>query len=213
MLLGTDVASALATLERLPVDAIGLNCSTGPAEMRARGALPRGASSHHVSVLPNAGMPENEDGHAVYKLSPDALAEALAGFVSEYGVELVGGCCGTTPEHMRKVVERIRALGPPRRGRGRPAAELSSAMKAIPLAMEPRPLIVGERLNSQGSRKVKELLLADDYPGLLQIARGAGRRRRARARRARGPEQAGRRGRADAHAREAPRPGRWTRRS
>ena len=117
-------------------------------------------------------MPENEDGHAVYKLSPDALADALAGFVSEYGVEMVGGCCGTTPEHMRKVVERIRALGPPRRGRGRPAAELSSAMKAVPLAMEPRPLIVGERLNSQGSRKVKELLLADDYPGLLQIARG-----------------------------------------
>jgi 5-methyltetrahydrofolate--homocysteine methyltransferase len=175
MLLGTDVASALATLERLPVDAVGLNCSTGPDEMRASVKVLAERSSHFVSVLPNAGMPENEDGRAVYKLSPDALAEALAGFVRDYGVDIVGGCCGTTPDHMRKVVERIRALeerGTPRRSRPRAAPELSSAMKAVPLAMEPRPLVVGERLNAQGSRKVKELLLADDYPGLLQIARG-----------------------------------------
>ncbi len=172
MLLGTDVASALATLERLPVDAVGLNCSTGPAEMRASVRYLAERSSHYVSVLPNAGMPENEDGHAVYKLSPDALADALAGFIAEYGVEIVGGCCGTTPEHMRKVVERVRGLRAPRRSRPRAAAELSSAMKAVPLAMEPRPLIVGERLNSQGSKKVKELLLADDYAGLVQIARG-----------------------------------------
>jgi 5-methyltetrahydrofolate--homocysteine methyltransferase len=175
MLLGTDVGSALATLERLPVDAIGLNCSTGPDEMRASVKYLAERCSHYVSVLPNAGMPENVEGRAVYRLSPDALAEALAGFVRDYGVDIVGGCCGTTPEHLRAVVERIRALekaGAPRRTRSRPAAELSSAMKAIPLAMEPRPLVVGERLNAQGSKKVKELLLQDDYPGLLQIARG-----------------------------------------
>jgi 5-methyltetrahydrofolate--homocysteine methyltransferase len=172
MLLGTDVASALATLERLPVDAIGLNCSTGPEEMRAAVKFLGERCSHYVSVLPNAGMPENEEGRAVYKLSPAALADALAGFVREYGVDIVGGCCGTTPEHMRVVVERVRALDAPRRVRPPPAAELSSAMKAVPLAMEPRPLVVGERLNAQGSRKVKELLLADDYAGLIQIARG-----------------------------------------
>ncbi len=173
MLLGTDIGSAVATLERLPVDAIGLNCSTGPDEMRGAVKVLAEKCSHFVSVLPNAGMPENVDGRAVYKLSPDALADALAGFVKDQGVDIVGGCCGTTPEHMRKVVERIRALdGRPRRVRPQPAAELSSAMKAVPLAMEPRPLVVGERLNAQGSRKVKELLLADDYPGLLQIARG-----------------------------------------
>ena len=172
MLLGTDVASALTTLERLPVDAIGLNCSTGPEEMRASVRTLCERSSHYVSVLPNAGMPENDDGRAVYKLSPAALAEALAGFVAEYGVDMVGGCCGTTPEHMRAVVERIAALKAPRRVRPPPAADLSSAMKAVPLAMEPRPLVVGERLNAQGSRKVKELLLADDYAGLVQIARG-----------------------------------------
>ncbi|BDG03608.1 methionine synthase [Anaeromyxobacter oryzae] len=172
MLLGTDVGSALATLERLPVDAIGLNCSTGPAEMRGAVKYLGEKCSHYVSVLPNAGMPENVDGHAVYKLSPDDLADALASFVAEYGVDIVGGCCGTTPEHMRKVVERVHAISAPRRVRPAPAAELSSAMKAVPLAMEPRPLVVGERLNAQGSKKVKELLLADDYPGLLQIARG-----------------------------------------
>src|SRR5512138_3194185 len=172
MLLGTDMTSAVATLERLPVDAIGLNCSTGPDEMRASVKLLAERSSHFVSVLPNAGMPENVDGHAVYRLSPDALADALAGFVRDLGVDVVGGCCGTTPEHLRKVVEKVRAVRAPRRTRPRAAAELSSAMKAVPLAMEPRPLLVGERLNAQGSRKVKELLLADDYAGLLQTARG-----------------------------------------
>ncbi|HET9552479.1 MAG TPA: homocysteine S-methyltransferase family protein, partial [Anaeromyxobacteraceae bacterium] len=172
MLLGTDVGAALATLERLPVDAVGLNCSTGPAEMRASVRALAERCSHYVSVLPNAGMPENVDGRAVYKLSPDDLAEALGQFVEEYGVDLVGGCCGTTPAHMKKVVERIRRVTAPRRVRPAPGSELSSAMKAVPMTLEPRPLLVGERLNSQGSKKVKELLLADDYPGLLQIARG-----------------------------------------
>jgi 5-methyltetrahydrofolate--homocysteine methyltransferase len=172
MLLGTDVSSAIATLERLPVDAIGLNCSTGPDEMRAAVRTLAEKTSHYVSVLPNAGMPENVDGHAVYKLSPARLADALAEFVRDFGVDVVGGCCGTTPEHLREVVERIRGLAAPRRARPAPAPELSSAMKAVPLAMDPRPLVVGERLNAQGSRKVKELLLADDFAGPLQIARG-----------------------------------------
>jgi 5-methyltetrahydrofolate--homocysteine methyltransferase len=148
MLLGTDIGSALATLERLPVDAVGINCSTG-----------------------HAGMPENVEGRAVYKLSPEALAEALLEFVRDLGVAIVGGCCGTTPEHMRLVAERIARLGAVPRPRPAPLPHLSSAMKAVPLDLEPRPLIVGERVNSQGSRKVKELLLADDYDGVLRIAR------------------------------------------
>jgi 5-methyltetrahydrofolate--homocysteine methyltransferase len=172
MLLGTDIASAVATLERLPVDCVGLNCSTGPAEMRESVRILAERCSHYVSVLPNAGMPENVDGKAVYKLGPDDLAAALCDFVAQLGVDLVGGCCGTTPAHMARVVERLSAVSAQRRVRPRPGSELSSAMKAVPLTLEPRPLLVGERLNAQGSRKVKELLVADDYQGLLTIARG-----------------------------------------
>ncbi|MFL5300472.1 MAG: methionine synthase, partial [Anaeromyxobacteraceae bacterium] len=171
MLLGTEVGGALAALERLPLDAIGLNCSTGPAEMRESVRYLGEHCSHYVSCLPNAGMPENENGHAVYKLSPDALAAALAEFVRDFGVDLVGGCCGTTPEHLRRVVEELRKVSAPRRKRPAPAPELASAMKAVPLDLQPRPLVVGERVNSQGSKKVKELLLADDYAGILRIAR------------------------------------------
>ena len=171
MLLGTDMGAALAALERLPVDAIGLNCSTGPTEMRESVRTLAEKCSHFVSCLPNAGMPENVGGHAVYKLSPDALADALVEFVRDFGVDMVGGCCGTTPEHLRRVVEKVRAVGAPRRKRPHAAPELASAMKAVPLDLQPRPLVVGERVNSQGSKKVKELLLADDYAGVLRIAR------------------------------------------
>ena len=171
MLLGTDVGGALAALERLPLDAIGLNCSTGPAEMRESVRYLGERCSHPVSCLPNAGMPENVEGRAVYRLSPAELAEALAEFVREFGVSIVGGCCGTTPEHIRQVVEAVRRLDAPPRPRPRAAPELASAMKAVPLDLQPRPLVVGERVNAQGSRKVKELLLADDYAGVLRIAR------------------------------------------
>jgi 5-methyltetrahydrofolate--homocysteine methyltransferase len=171
MLLGTDVAAALATLERLPVDAVGINCSTGPAEMRESVRTLCEKSSHYVSILPNAGMPENVGGHAVYKLAPGPFAEAIGEFVEAFGVDLVGGCCGTTPDHIRAVVERLGRAKARRRVRPAPARELSSSMKAIPLSMEPRPLVVGERLNAQGSKRVKELLLADDFEALLRIAR------------------------------------------
>jgi len=171
MLLGTEVASALATLERLPLDAVGLNCSTGPAEMRESVRYLGERCSHLVSVMPNAGMPENVEGRAVYKLSPDELAEALASFVRDFGVGIVGGCCGTTPAHLAAVVQRIAALGHRPRPRPRPLPNLSSGVKAVALDLEPRPLVVGERVNTQGSRKVKELLLAGDYEGVLRIAR------------------------------------------
>jgi 5-methyltetrahydrofolate--homocysteine methyltransferase len=171
MLLGTEIGAALAALERLPLDAIGLNCSTGPAEMRESVRYLGEKCSHVVSCLPNAGMPENVEGRAVYKLSPEALASALSEFVRDFGVGIVGGCCGTTPEHLRRVVEAIRALDATPRPRPRPLPELASAMKSVPLDLQPRPLVVGERVNSQGSKKVKELLLADDYAGILRLAR------------------------------------------
>ncbi len=180
MLLGTDIAAALTTLEALPVvDVIGLNCSTGPDYMREPVRYLALHARKPISVIPNAGLPLNVDGNAVYPMKPVPLAQTLAEFVTELGVNAVGGCCGTTPEHLQEVIDRVRNLTPRPpllRGEGEPegvtyAPLISSAMRAIPLRQDPPPMIVGERVNSQGSRKVKRLLLADDYDGILDVAR------------------------------------------
>ena len=172
MLLGTDIAAALTTLECLPVvDVIGLNCSTGPDYMREPVRYLATHSRKPISVIPNAGLPLNVDGDAVYPMQPVPLAETLAEFVTELGVNAVGGCCGTTPEHLKEVIDRVRGLPPAKRRRSEGEAMISSAMRAIPLRQDPPPMIVGERVNSQGSRKVKRLLLADDYDGILEAAR------------------------------------------
>jgi 5-methyltetrahydrofolate--homocysteine methyltransferase len=169
MLLGTDIAAALATLERLPIDVVGLNCSTGPEHMREPIRYLAENSSLPVSCIPNAGLPLNVDGQAVYPLEPVPFASELAGFVTERGVSTVGGCCGTTPEHIKLLVERLGG----RRQSARPAQPLtmvSSAIRATSLRQTPPPMLIGERLNSQGSRRMKELLLADDYDHMLELA-------------------------------------------
>ncbi len=177
MLLGTDIAAALTTLEWLPVvDVIGLNCSTGPDYMREPVRYLATHSRKPISVIPNAGLPLNVDGQAVYPMKPVPLAETLGEFVAELGVNAVGGCCGTTPEHLKEVVDRVKGLPPlypPRKAGGTQGGEamIASAMRAIPLRQDPPPMIVGERVNSQGSRKIKRLLLADDYDGILEVAR------------------------------------------
>src|SRR6266542_2112530 len=185
MLLGTDIASAMTTLEALNVDVIGLNCSTGPEHMREPVRYLAEHATMPLSVIPNAGLPLNTGvGEAVYPLKPEPMATALAEFVKDFGVRIVGGCCGTTPEHLDAVVKAIRGNGaaagaPPTtidRASGRPprhhhVPRVSSAMRAITLHQDPPPLLVGERVNSQGSRKVKRLLLADDYEGILEVAR------------------------------------------
>jgi 5-methyltetrahydrofolate--homocysteine methyltransferase len=170
MLLGTDISAVLSTLEALKVDVIGLNCSTGPEDMRDAIRFLGELCAVPVACIPNAGLPlQGPDGETIFPERPEPLAEALKEFVERYGVGIVGGCCGTTPAHIAAIVERVggRAVGP------RPAPRpphVSSMIAATPLVQEPRPTMVGERVNSQGSRKAKELLLADDYDGLLQIA-------------------------------------------
>ena len=183
MLLGTDIASAMTTLEALPVDIIGLNCSTGPEHMREPIRYLSENASRPLSVIPNAGLPLNTGvGEAVYPLEPGPMAAALGEFVRDFGVRIVGGCCGTTPEHLARIVETVRPMGskPPLHptplepgsfAAHRRTPRVSSAMRAISLHQDPPPLLVGERVNSQGSRKVKRLLLADDYEGILQVAR------------------------------------------
>ncbi|MEJ7812130.1 MAG: methionine synthase [Gemmatimonadaceae bacterium] len=175
MLLGTDIASAMTTLEALRVDVIGLNCSTGPEHMREPVRFLGEHATLPVSCIPNAGLPLNTGtGDAIYPLEPAPMAAALAEFVRDFGVRVVGGCCGTTPEHLRAIVDAVREVEEHRSGEPRPhrtVPRVSSAMRAITLHQDPPPLLVGERVNSQGSRKVKRLLLADDYEGILQVAR------------------------------------------
>jgi 5-methyltetrahydrofolate--homocysteine methyltransferase len=170
MLLGTDVAAALTTLERLPIDVIGLNCSTGPEHMREpirylgeRATLP-------VSCIPNAGLPLNVDGEAVYPLEPEPFVQDLVDFVEQHNVSVVGGCCGTTPDHLRPLVQALRGRQHPRRP-SKSEPRVSSALRAIPMRQQPRPLLIGERINTQGSRKAKRLLMQDDYEAVVTLGR------------------------------------------
>ena len=170
MLLGTDIDAVLTTLTALKIDVIGLNCSTGPEDMRDAIRFLGEHSPIPVHCIPNAGLPlQGPDGETIFPEQPEPLAATLGEFVERYGVNVVGGCCGTTPEHIRAIAERVKGLTPSTRPAAGPP-RVSSMIAATPLAQEPRPTIVGERVNSQGSRKAKELLLADDYDGLLQIA-------------------------------------------
>ncbi len=170
MLLGTDVDAVLTTLEALKVDVIGLNCSTGPEDMRDAIRFLGEYAPMPVHCIPNAGLPlQGPDGETIFPEEPGPLAEALGEFVERYGVSIVGGCCGTTPEHIRAIVERCGHLKPSARPAPRPP-QISSMIAAATLVQEPRPTLVGERVNSQGSRKAKEMLLADDYDGLVVIA-------------------------------------------
>ncbi|MFL5543957.1 MAG: methionine synthase [Gemmatimonadaceae bacterium] len=176
MLLGTDIASAMTTLEALNVDVIGLNCSTGPEHMREPVRYLAEHATLPLSVIPNAGLPLNTGvGEAVYPLEPAPMAQALSEFVKDFGVRIVGGCCGTTPEHLSAIVKAVRSVDGDRATKTprhvQHVPRVSSAMRAITLHQDPPPLLVGERVNSQGSRKVKRLLLADDYEGILEVAR------------------------------------------
>src|SRR5207248_2070495 len=170
MLLGTDISSALATLEALRVDVIGLNCSTGPEDMRDAIRFLGEFSPLPVHCIPNAGIPvQGPNGETLFPEQPEPLANVLGEFVERYGVSIVGGCCGTTPEHIAAITQRCGGHEIGSRPIPRPP-HVSSMITAAPLVQEPRPTLVGERVNSQGSRKAKELLLADDYDGLVQIA-------------------------------------------
>src|ERR671929_116931 len=161
---------ALTTLAALDVDVIGLNCSTGPEDMRDAIRYLGEYAPVPVHCIPNAGLPlQGPDGETIFPEQPGPLAEVLGEFVERYGVSIVGGCCGTTPEHIAAIRERC-AGGPPSERPPRRAPHVSSMMSATPLVQDPRPTLVGERVNSQGSRKAKELLLAGDYDGLVQVA-------------------------------------------
>ncbi|MFA5168313.1 MAG: methionine synthase [Candidatus Omnitrophota bacterium] len=172
MLLGTDIQAVIATLEMFPVDVIGMNCATGPAEMAEHVRTLCENSVKHISVLPNAGLPENVGGVAHYHLTPKELADFHERFVKEFGVSIVGGCCGTTPEHLKAVVDRVGKCVPKKRTpKHEPAC--ASLYGISTYAQKPAPLLVGEQTNANGSKKFKQLLEHEDYDAIVGVAREA----------------------------------------
>ncbi len=170
MLVGTEIGAALTALEALKPEVIGLNCATGPSEMTEH---LRHLSQHartFLSALPNAGLPSVVDGRTHYDLTPDELAEAHDRFTSELGVNIVGGCCGTTPEHLRRVVETIGNRAPLER---HPVHEpgCASIYSHVPFHQETSFLVVGERTNTNGSKKFRESMLEEDWETCVQMAR------------------------------------------
>jgi len=170
MLLGTELGAALTALEQYDVDAIGLNCATGPQEMMEHIHFLNRHSRKAISCLPNAGLPHMEDGRARYLLTPDELADYHRHFVEEHGVNVVGGCCGTTPAHLKRVAEVIGRRAPtPRTPEHTPSA--SSLYVSVPFRQDRSILIVGERTNANGSKQFRERLLAGDADGMVAVAR------------------------------------------
>ena len=172
MLLGTDINASLTILEGMGIDVIGLNCSTGPEHMREPIRFLGENSVLPVSCIPNAGLPLNVDGQAVYPLEPEPYANDMYEFVTKHNVRVVGGCCGTTPAHLKLLVDKLNnyqlpITDAPRRS----TPQLASAMSAIAMRQDPAPTLLGERCNAQGSRKFKRLLLEEDYDGILDVAR------------------------------------------
>jgi 5-methyltetrahydrofolate--homocysteine methyltransferase len=171
MLLGSEIGAALAVLESLQPDVIGLNCATGPAEMNDAVRFLCQNSTLPISVLPNAGLPQNEGGHAVYKLTPAELAAYLRRFVTEYGVQVVGGCCGTTPEHLRAVAEAIKGVTPAPRAVPQQSVA-ASAFSAVPLEADAQPIIIAEEMNTTTRLETfRDMVRAGDYDGILTLAK------------------------------------------
>src|SRR5437867_4464256 len=171
MLLGTEIGAALTALEPFDVDIIGLNCATGPIEMNDAVRFLGANSSKHVSVLPNAGLPQNEGGRAVYKLKPEELATYHKHFVQDYGVRIVGGCCGTTPEHLQAVVNAVGGIEPAKR-EVKPSAAASSAYTSVPLDLDPKPLVVAEEMNTTTRVETfRNLVRGKKYDDILTLAK------------------------------------------
>jgi 5-methyltetrahydrofolate--homocysteine methyltransferase len=170
MLLGSEIGAALNTLEPMGIDLIGLNCATGPTEMSEHLRYLSKNAKVAISVMPNAGLPVLGANGASYPLGPDELAAALKGFVNDYGISLVGGCCGTTPEHLAAVVKKVSGKAIASR-----VPELdpgaSSLYQYVPFRQDKTYLAIGERTNANGSRAFRDALLAEDWEKCVEIAR------------------------------------------
>ncbi|MBK9526814.1 MAG: methionine synthase [Acidobacteria bacterium] len=170
MLNGTEIGAALTALEPFPIDVIGMNCGTGPKQMADSLRHLCENSPIPVSVLPNAGLPEVKDGQQHYDETPDSFAAQVEHFARDFGANIVGGCCGTTPEHLRQVIERVGGMSPKERN-AKLAPSASSIYFQQPYTQDASFLIVGERVNASGSKKMRDLLDAEDWDGLVNLAK------------------------------------------
>lgn len=170
MLLGSDIATVLTTLQPYPIDALGLNCATGPKEMSEHIRYLSSNSPFPVFCMPNAGIPENIDGKVVYKLTPKEFSNYIKHFVQDFGVNIVGGCCGTTREHIKELVNSVGNLTPVKREWSFNPS-VSSMFQSIPLKIDLPPILVGERMNANGSKFFREMLLKEDFDGMIQLAK------------------------------------------
>ncbi|MFF7332154.1 methionine synthase [Streptomyces sp. NPDC090306] len=170
MLLGSEIGAALTALEPLGIDMIGLNCSTGPAEMSEHLRFLARHSRIPLLCMPNAGLPVLTKDGAHFPLDPEGLADAQETFVGDYGLSLVGGCCGTTPEHLRQVVERVRGKEPVGRS-PQPEAGAASLYQAVPFRQDTSYLAIGERTNANGSKKFREAMLEGRWDDCVEMAR------------------------------------------
>ena len=171
MLVGSSLEAAVSALRGYPIASLGLNCATGPVEMGEHLKYLSRAWDRAITCYPNAGLPVLQDGETVYPLGPAAMAETLGAFVERYGVSVVGGCCGTTPEHITALAKGVEGLEPGRRAGGDWAASSTSLFSAVPHRQDASFLIVGERCNASGSRKFKRLLEGEDWDAIVSLAR------------------------------------------
>jgi 5-methyltetrahydrofolate--homocysteine methyltransferase len=170
MLLGSETGAALVALDPLGIDVIGLNCATGPDDMREHVRSLSATSRKPISVMPNAGIPAMVGGQAAYPLTPSQLAHAHREFIADFGVRIIGGCCGTTPAHLEAVVKACAGLSPAPREPEFPPS-ITSLYAPVTLHQDASVFIVGERLNANGSRQFRQLLLAEDWDAITQMAR------------------------------------------
>ncbi|MBI3580353.1 MAG: homocysteine S-methyltransferase family protein, partial [Ignavibacteriales bacterium] len=170
MLLGTEISAALTALEPFDIDVCGMNCATGPKEMSEHVRTLSASSPKPIFVMPNAGLPENIGGHAHYHLPPEELVQYLSHFVKDLGVQVVGGCCGTTKEHIRQLVQAVGNLSPQKRNyEFTPGA--SSLYQVSPFNINPPPILIGERTNANGSKLFRDLLAKEDWEGMVAMGR------------------------------------------
>jgi 5-methyltetrahydrofolate--homocysteine methyltransferase len=169
MLVGSDLPAVVSALEPFDLFSLGLNCATGPEQMASHVQSLSRRWGGRISAIPNAGIPEVVDGETSYRLSPEGFAQHLKRYVEEFGVSIVGGCCGTRPEHIQRLAEALASASPPAREVRAPAS-LASGYQAVEIHQEIPPLLIGERTNANGSKRFRQCLEADDFDACLRIA-------------------------------------------